>query len=221
MPTITGTLQTFIDDEANPGSIEVALCGYGSQVPRLQGEGIASRVTDDSPEVGDDGTFSFDVPGNDEISPEGTYYTVTVKDDNGDIVQVNAYQFASTQTDYDLNQTVPFDPSQAMPPAVPPLILDLLEIVSYSPAAVFSGDVYSAWQITLTGDCAPTFENVVDGNLYTVIVIQDASGGHAFNWPSNVNNATPVSPAADDITIQTFVAVEGDLYAIAPATYYQ
>ena len=72
MPTITGTLQTILNDDANAGSIEVALCGYGSQVPRLYSAGLGARVTDNNVQNGSDGTFSFAVPGNDQIQPLGT-----------------------------------------------------------------------------------------------------------------------------------------------------
>lgn len=219
MPTVTGTLRSILnfDPEVGVGSVEVALCGYGSQVPRMNGQGIAARVTDDSAEVAPDGSFEFELTGNDEIQPPGTYYTVTVKDDNGDIVQVNAYQFASTQDEYDLEETAPFDPSGAIPPAIPPLILGLLLVIPFDPAANFPGDVYTSWLFELAGDCNPTFTNLVDGNLYTVIVEQ--TGSFAFNWPSNVANATSVQDYPG-VSIQTFVALENELFPIGPATYY-
>src|SRR5215472_7984840 len=118
MCTITGTLQSIVDEQANQGTVEVALCNYGAQVPRIDGAGLGALITDRSPAVADDGSFSFTVEGNDHILPANTYYTVTVKDDNGDIVQCNAYQFTEG-SDYDLNETEPFDPSDAPPPGIP------------------------------------------------------------------------------------------------------
>jgi hypothetical protein len=218
---INGSLQTIIGGHPEVGSVEVALCGYGSQIPRLNATGLAARVTDYSVDVASNGTFTFDVSGNDLIAPDGTYYTVTIKDDNGDVVQVNAYQFLSTQPSYDLDDTDPFDPSQTPPAKLPYLVLDLLLVVDYDPAAVFPGDDYTAWQITLTGDIAnPHFMPLVDGNLYTIIIIQDDAGGHAFDWPPSVNNATSVNQDPNGITIQTFVAVNGNLYAIGAGTYW-
>ena len=220
MPTITGRLQTILDDEPAAGSVEVALCGFGSQVPRINGMGLGARVTDDSPVVDEDGTFEFQVDGNDKILPAGTYYTVTVKDDNGDIVQVNAYQFLSTQGEYDLDETPPFDPS-INPPSLPPLILNLLQIVPYQNDAEYSGAQYIAWQTTMTGDTnAPVFTNLHDGQLYTLILIQDAVGLHAFQWPDNVINAPWINPEPNGMTIQTFVAVAGELLPIGAATFY-
>jgi hypothetical protein len=218
MPTITGTLQTILDEAVDQGIVEVALCGYGSRVPRINAQGLGARVTDDV-DVGTDGTFTFDVAGNDQIAPQGTYYTVTVKDDNGDIVQVNAYQFLSTTPDYDLNLIDPYDPNTP-PPPLPPIINNLLLIVAYSPTAQFPGDVFTSWQITLAGDCAPTFVSLVDGNLYTLIVKQDGTGGHQLTWPANVSNATMIDTDPNSTTIQAFVAVSGDLYPIGAGTFW-
>lgn len=221
MPAITGTLQTIVNDEANVGSVEIALCGFGSQVPRLNAAALGARVMDSTDiEVADDGSFQFNVVGNDVIVPQGTYYTVTIRNENGDITQVNAYTFLSTTSDYDLDTTMPFDPSASAPPGIPPPVQNLLLTVAYDPAAVFPGDTYTSWEMWLTGDCAPSFINLVDGNLYTVILYQDSVGDNQFLWPSNVFNAVPVDPDPNSTTVQTFVAIDGDLYPIGPGTYY-
>lgn len=224
---VTGNLQTILGGQSEESIIEVALCGYGAQVPRMNQATLAGRVTDGASgekEINvdpSDGFFEFYCTANDLIDPANTYYTVTIKDDNGDIIQVNAYQFFNG-LDYNLNTADPFDPSQLPPPQTPYLVMDLLLDVPYAPGLVyFPGNQYTAWEITLTGDCFPSFTLLTDGNLYTVIIIQDAVGGHAFNWPNiNVRNATWVSQDPNAITIQTFVAYGGVLYAIAPGTYW-
>lgn len=219
MPTVTGTLETILGSEAVDGTVQVALCGYGSRVPRMNAQALAARITDSNVDINEDGTFQFSVIGNDEIAPDATYYTVTVKDDNGDIVQVNAYRFLSIQQTYDLNLIDPYDPNQP-PPPLPPLILDLLQIVPWSDP-VFDGSDYTSWQLTMTGDTTgAVVQNVVDGNLYTFILIQDATGGHSFEWPANVFNATPVNRAPNGTTIQTFVALDDTLYPIGAGTYF-
>ena len=217
MATISGDAIDIFNIDAGSGSLDVALCGYGGQVPRGP-QGILPNA-ENSVTIDDQGQYSFEVAGNDIITPAGTYYTVTVRNANGDIVQVNAYVFADSQA-YDLNIAIPFDPSQQPPPQIPPLINSELLIVPYDPAAEFPGDVYTAWQITLTGDCAPTFTDLIEGNLYTVIIIQDGVGGHQWLWPANVLNATGVDQFPNSITIQTFVASAGNLYPIGPATYW-
>jgi hypothetical protein len=228
MASINGTLvtpnQQSIPENA---TVDICLCGYGGQVPRatyndqLVPGSVGSFVT---PEVlgitaDADGKFTVSLVGNDVINPQGTYYTFTMRDPNGDIIQINAYQFAEN-TGYNLDTMDPFDPSASAPPGIPPPVQNLLLIIAYDPAAVFPGDTFTSWEMWLTGDCAPTFINLVDGNLYTVILYQDSVGGHQFFWPSNVFNAVPVDPDPDSTTVQTFVAIDGDLYPIGPGTYY-
>lgn len=220
MATITGTLAGILGEEAE-GSIEIALCGYGSVVPRVNGRALFSVVTEPDSEVDGDGTFTATLFGNDQIVPAGTYYTVTVKNENGDIVQCNAYLILGSNT-YDLNVTDPYDPSQP-PPPLPPLIINQLQIVSPSGSMVFDGNSgYTAFKTTLPGDVlTPVVENMVPGNLYTFIIVQDGAGDHLFLWPANVHNGAYADPAPNATTVQTFVCDEaGQLYAIAGGTYY-
>lgn len=207
------------------GSVEIALCGYGSQVPRVPSQAVLSQVTQGlgvTINATDQGTFTAYLFSNPLILPEGTYYTVTVKNFNGDIVQVNAYRFNAGGA-YDLDGLQPYDPGQP-PPPLPPLIISQLQIVPWSPSPFFDGSKFTAWMITLAGDTegAQTV-NCVPGNLYTFIILQDAVGGHQFWWPGQVNevfNGTRVSPTPNTYTTQTFVALDnGSLYAIGPGTY--
>jgi hypothetical protein len=220
MATLTGKLESILTEAVESGSIVIALCGYGPQVPRLQGQSLLARVTTQEIEAGSNGTFTAEVPGNDEIAPAGTYYTVTVKNDNGDVVQTNAYLFLDDQT-YDLDSTEPFDPTQPIPP-LPPLIINQLQILPPLADMVFDGSTYTAFKLTLPGNISTvTIENMIPGNLYTFIIVQDATGNHLFPWPANVHNAPTVDPQANSTTIQTFVADEnGELWAIGPSTYY-
>lgn len=221
MPTVTGKLETILANAPDKGTVEVALCGYGSRVPRMNGVALAARITDDNVTVGADGSFTFAVTGNDDIAPAGTYYTVTIRDDNGDIVQVNAYRFLNTPPNYDLNLIDPYDPNQP-PPPLPPLITNLLLVIPAADNMVFDGSASTAFKTTLPGNVTnATFPNMHSGQLYTFIIVQDATGGWNFVWPGNVFNADPVSKKPNCTTIQTFVADEfGNLYAIAPGTYY-
>lgn len=226
MPTITGTLETILGSEAVDGTIEVALCGYGSRVPRMNGQALAARITDSAVTVDVDGTFEFEVTGNDQIAPAGTYYTVTVKDDNGDTVQVNAYQFLSTTPTYDLNLIDPYDPNQP-PPPLPPLLSNNLDLVAGDVDAHFDGGTVTSWKIILTQDVNQAYlTNILPGNLYTFIIVQDAAGGHFFQWPSGpppagLHNGPYINQAPNATTIQTFVADENSqMYPIGPATYF-
>jgi hypothetical protein len=203
----------------NEGVVTVQLCGYGSQIPHVAGEAMLSRVTSVLPVAGD-GTFAVDLFNNTLIVPEGTYYTFTIANENGDITQVNAYLLSSSGS-FDLDSVAPYDPTQP-PPPLPPLVVNELLIVTAADNMVFDGSVYTAFKTTLDGNVTqPVFENMIPGNLYTFIILQDGTGGHSFVWPSNVSNATPVNGNPNGTTIQTFVADEnGILHAIAPGTYY-
>jgi hypothetical protein len=187
----------------------------------MNGQGLTARISTGNIIVGADGTFTFTVVANDEIAPAGTYYAVTIRDDNGDIAQVNAYRFTSDNQNYNLNVIDPYDPNQP-PPPLPPLIIPQLLVVPFSATPNFDGSAYTAWQITLTGNVtSSTLSGLVVGNLYTFILRQDSAGGHAFAFPPNCFNASaPVNTAVNGYTIQTFVADGGSLYAIGPGGLY-
>jgi hypothetical protein len=220
MANVTGRLESALNEEAVAGKVEVMLCGYGSRVPRINGEALVARITDDDIEIDGEGEFNFTVPFNDEISPAGTYYAITIKDENGDIAQVNAYRFTSDKPSYDLNLIDPYDPNQP-PPPLPPLITNQLLLVAAENGMIFPGDTYTAFKTTLSGDVDFfTVEDMIPGNLYTFIIVQDATGNWLFVWPANVHNAVPVDPEPNSTTIQTFVADEtGQLWAIGPGTW--
>lgn len=233
MATVTGRLGPPVDfpmpeGTSVDGTLEVALCGYGSQVPRVPGYAMMGRLTEQNITTEADGTFEFTVSGNDEIVPVGTYYTVTVRDANGDIAQVNAYQFTGSTT-YDLSIAQPYDPNQP-PPPLPPLITNQLLIIPWTESPMFPGDAFTAWQITLNGTTdGAQLANLSPGNLYTFIIIQDGAGNHLFYWPTSGSQTGPgrtfngaaINMEANSMTIQTFVCdAAHNLYAIAGATYY-
>jgi len=221
MVTVSGILTTILNESDLPSAtVEVALCGYGSQVPRLNGQALAARVTDGNVVVNNVGYFQFQVVPNDDIEPAGTYYTVTIKDDNGDIVQVNAYIFDSGTGTYDLNTIDPYDPNQPPPPLAPALA-DWFVVVPFSANPMFDLSQGLAFKYTLTGDSIGHIENGVPGNLYTFFIVQDSVGGHNFTWPEACHNATPINMDIFGVTIQTFVcdAIQ-ELWAIGAGTYY-
>jgi hypothetical protein len=215
--------------EPELGSIEIALCGYGSQIPHIPNEAMFGKITQPvgmTSSAQDLGTFSAYLYSNPLIQPPGTYYTVTVKDANGDTVQVNAYRFNSAG-DFDLDSLQPYDPNLPPPPLPAPITNMLLLVGENAGAPNFDGGQYTAWKITLTQDIPGAYlTNIIPGNLYTFIIVQDAVGGHYFNWPSgpppaNLHNAAFVAMQPNATTIQTFIADEfEDLYAIGPGTYY-
>jgi hypothetical protein len=221
MATITGTLRDFTDGTNAAATLDVNLCNYGPQIPRSGGIGLFADVALKSFPIASDGTFSFAVAGNDVIEPSGTYYVVTVKDENGDIVQCNAYIFLNADS-YDLNGIDPFDPVQQPPPVLPPLIISQLQIIAQGVSnPEYDADQYTAFELTLTTDVTgATITNIIPGNLYTFITVQDATGNHAFTYPGEVANASPINQTPNSTTTQTFIANSaGVLYPVAAGTW--
>src|ERR1700687_2292433 len=59
--------------------------------------------------------------------------------------------------------------------------------VPFSANIGFDMSLAGTLSVTLTGDVTgSTISNIVDGNTVSFLICQDAAGGHAFNWPSNV-----------------------------------
>ena len=224
---ITGTLANFVNTvfELSPdpkATLDIALCGYGSQIPRVAGVALFSAGTASGIPMQSAGTtegeFAVTLYGNDLIEPAGTFYTFTVRNSNGDVIQINAYYLTNGQ--FDISTLTPYDPNQP-PPPLPPLITNQLLIVPWSADMEFPGDVYTAFRTTLTGDVtSSSAPGTVQGNLYTFIINQDATGGHAFTWPPNVVNATPINPNPNSRTVQTFVMATANLYPISAGTWY-
>jgi hypothetical protein len=217
--TVTGKLTASADSEPVQGSVDVMLCGYGSQVPRVNGESLVARITTIDLSAASDGTFTFVCAGNDSIVPAGTYYAITIRDENGDIAQVNAYRFIGSGS-YDLGLTDPYDPNQP-PPPLPPLITNLLLVVPWSETMDFPGDIYTSYRVNLTGDVtSSTASDTVQGNLYTYIIQQDSVGNHAFTWPEDFLNPSPINPAPNGFTVQTFVMGVTHLIPVGAAIWF-
>jgi hypothetical protein len=111
---VTGT---FLDADGNPIvglSVEFALTNYGNDMPRLQGVGIImptriSAITDAN------GKISVTLPGNDTITPVGTYYSLTISGLTEDAIERD-YLFSGASADIsDLT------PENAVPVAAPPI----------------------------------------------------------------------------------------------------
>jgi hypothetical protein len=223
---ITGKLANIAGFTSQPlasipeeGSIDVALCGYGPQTPSVGGEALFARITNTTIPVGATGNFSVFLYSNAKVIPAGTYYTFTIRDANGDVVQTEAYYLEPGA--WDLSNMQPYDPGQP-PPPLPPLIIPQLLIIAPSAEPVFDGTNFTAFQITLPGNVTQAFiQNMVPGNLYTFVLLQDSTGGHTFVWPTDTYNAGPINPTINGYTVQTFVALDdGSLWAIGPGGWF-
>jgi hypothetical protein len=212
MSNITGQLVS-VDSTGVPGSVEVQLCGYGSQIPIVglnPGGKLNTKATCDAT-----GHFTFTIRGNDVIVPNGTYYTITSHDDNGDIMQCNAYMFADA-TNYDLGSAATIVPPQPLPPGIP---LGLL-VVPYAATLLFDGRQANGFKVVLTGNLYATVTNMRDKCLVPFTFRQDAVGGHVVTWSSDAHNAGSVHPDANWTTVQVFATdSDGTLNGVGSVAY--
>lgn len=110
---VTAKLEDF-GSNAVGGSLIIALCNFGSQVPRVPSVGVVVDAGPISYPAASDGTITVPVWGNDVIQPAGTYYCIAVANANGDMLQVNLYQFTGAGP-FDLSTTPPIDPHIGVP----------------------------------------------------------------------------------------------------------
>jgi hypothetical protein len=88
---------------------------------------------------------------------------------------------------------------------------------------LFDGITAACWIVSLhTSVGTARVRNIIPGQLYTVVFMQDQVGGHLFTWPSQFHNAKTVNLTAHAITLQNFIGLAGgDLYANMPGTWYE
>ncbi len=98
--------------------------------------------------------------------------------------------------------------------------------VPYSASPTFDFSLGATQIITLTGNVTASVAANVAQAIYTIVVQQDATGGHTFTWPSNFRGAGPISAAAgtaaaNTAASQTFAynPTLGQFIAITPLTY--
>jgi len=102
-----------------------------------------------------------------------------------------------------------------------------LTTVTYSTTPVFNAATSSGFKITLTGNVtSSTLSGATAGQVIIVEIIEDATGGHTFVWPTNFLNATYLGSgagqpiAANETTVQAFFYDGTNAYAIAPGMTY-
>jgi hypothetical protein len=92
--TLTATLQTIAGgaagSAANPAKLVLVLCGFGLQLPQIPGTStLAQRKY--TAQATSSSAISQALWGNDQISPAGTYYSITLVDGYGNTLQTGNY----------------------------------------------------------------------------------------------------------------------------------
>jgi len=136
--TLTATLLDYsgntIGTSAQPAWLRIALCGFGGVLPAIAGTGNITKITSWFVDIPFTGTsLSVNLWGNDQISPSGTYYAISLLDTQKNVLQTGIYQFFGTQT-IDLSVA-----PQIVQPPVPQIFnLVLLATTGTVPGMVFT-----------------------------------------------------------------------------------
>lgn len=84
------------------GYVRVTLCGIGPYVPAIAGTGMVADAG--IPRLAGPGSaITLTLWGNDQITPDSTFYCVEVLDENEDVIQAGNYQFLTGDSPYDLS----------------------------------------------------------------------------------------------------------------------
>jgi hypothetical protein len=95
--TLTATLQDFTGANVPLGAINIFLCNFGQNLPRIATTSVLAQVRVRS--ILQTGiTTGIALYGNDQITPQNTYYAISVEDNKKNIVQSGIYQFFGIQT---------------------------------------------------------------------------------------------------------------------------
>ncbi len=74
--------------------------------------------------------------------------------------------------------------------------------LSFSATPVFDGNLAHAWAMTLSANVtSSTFAGFQDGYTYSFEICENATGGYAFAWPSNVSTPPTIATAANSCTV--------------------
>lgn len=75
------------------------------------------------------------------------------------------------------------------------------------------------FQYTLTGNVSSsTLENTFPGQIIILQLVQNATGGYTFAYPSNILGGMGISTSPNAINTQAFIVVGSNAYALAPGT---
>jgi hypothetical protein len=102
---IKGFIQDFLGSADTGASLNIALCNFGANVPKVSGTGFIVETQLSIPVNPADGTFRFPIWGNDVIvpGPNTTFYQIQFKNKAGGVVQTLLYQFAGSANEQDLS----------------------------------------------------------------------------------------------------------------------
>lgn len=88
---------------------------------------------------------------------------------------------------------------------------------TFSATPVFDASTGNSFKITLTGNVtSSSITNPTAGQIVTFIITQDGTGSHTFAWPANMKGASPISPDANSVSVQSFIYDGASWRAVGP-----
>ena len=136
--TLTATLLDYSGNElgsaTQPAWLRIALCGFGPTLPCVVGTANLGKISSwfvDIPYVGVPltGGTAIKLWGNDQITPAGTYYAISILDTQKNVLQTGIYQFTGGPLTIDLSNAVQIVPPFGFP-------LSLLQVKGCTPNPV-------------------------------------------------------------------------------------
>jgi hypothetical protein len=207
-----------IGSSSSPAFVEIALANYGPIMPRIAGTAMLAKVGPGSQKIPYLGApIVVTLWGNDVIVPAGTYYAITIFDDQGNVLQSGAYVFTGT-VNADLSTI-----AQAFPSASSTVVGSEVQM-PFSATPTFNCGLVNGpveFYLLLTGNVtASTLLPNFAGQIVLFRLVQDATGGRTFAWPANVKNPGVIDSAPNSTTSQAFyVTAGGNAYPLGPQTY--
>ena len=223
-PLITLTINLLdlqgnqIGSVANPAFVEIALANFGPTLPRISGTGNLVKVGPVSQRIPYEGApLIVDLWGNDVITPAGTYYVISLFDDDLNLLQSGAYVFNGTIS-ADLSTLPQSFPSAASTVMGAEVTLQPSATPTFN-CGLVNGPIEFYLLLTENVTASTLLPNFA-GQIVLFRLVQNATGGWTFVWPTNVKNASVIDGVANSTTAQAFfVAGNGNAYPLGPATY--
>jgi hypothetical protein len=206
--TLEVSLESILGGASLQGYVDVVLCNFGTVPPAVAGVGMLADAGIPQLE-GPASSFTFNLYGNDQITPSGSFYAITIYDENKQPVQTGNYILTGTATLQLSNLTPIVEP----PPNSPSnyIINNNASGALTINVAGYSGPVVI--DLTLTGNLVLTLSGFTRGQLIQFIIQQNGIGGYGITWPANVINPAAIDPTANSITTQNFVvSANGNIY---------
>lgn len=111
--TLTATLDDLTGaaagSTANPAKLRIALCAFGPVLPLIAGTAILAKTGPFSV-YSTGNAISVTLWGNDQITPNTTFYSIEVLDGEDNVVQCGMYKFTGGPATIDLSNAVQIVP---------------------------------------------------------------------------------------------------------------